>query len=249
MSLLELVGDAEARRKTLRVATDDGDAVESVRERFSDRNVAVVAAPSEAGVPEYATLTDGDETLAATALSDLLSEDEQRTPGFEAAPYRPILDELDETFFASYDTEQMVAASREIEDRAWRSGAGRLYAGFQRYSILREQLPVYEQLGTRAELDVVALAAPDEELPPHEGTFAVRPASSREIRRVWFVAFDGGPRPDDACALLAEERGAKRFSGFWTYDADTVESLFEHVADRYLDARGGSPSPARRSDV
>ncbi|RDI70515.1 DICT sensory domain-containing protein [Halopelagius longus] len=248
MSLLELVEDVEARRKTLYVDADDRSAVESVRERFSDRNVTVVAASSEPDLPEYAMLTDGDDVLAATALSELRPADEVRTPGFEAEPYRPILDELDETFFASYDTEQMLAASREIEDRAWRSGTGRLYAGFQRYSILEEQLRVYEQLGTKAELDVAALAAPDAELPSHESTFAVRPASSPEIRRVWFVAFDGGPRPDDGCALIAEERGPRRFSGFWTYDADTVEGLFEHVTDRYLDARGGSPSSAR-SDV
>lgn len=251
MSLLELVAAVEAERKTLYVNAADEDAVDSVERAFADRNLRVVAVPPESGPPEFAMLTDGDDVLSATSLSSLVADDSsRRAPGFEADPYRPILDELDETFFTSYDAAQMLAASREIEDRAWRTGSGRLYAGFQTYSVLEAQLPVYEQLGAKSGLDVAALAAPDGELPPYEETFAVCGRSTPEVRTVWFVAFDGGPTPDDACALVAEERDSGRFYGFWTYDPDTVDDIFDYVTDRYLGSSDDTPSsPPTRSDA
>jgi hypothetical protein len=237
MSFTDLVADVERSEKTLVVHNADAETVESVVERFATRNVRVTTASTASGPPAYAVLSDGDRVLSAASLSELVPDGgTPRTPAFAAEPYRPILDELDEATFTSHDAGRMLAASREIEDRAWRVG-GTLYAGFQRYSRLEPQLSVYEQLGSRAGLDVVAFGYPDTELPDHRDTFAVFPDRSAEIRDVWFVAYDGGGDDDSKCALLAEEREPRRFYGFWTYDPATVDDVFDHVDDAYL---GGS---------
>ncbi|ADQ67352.1 hypothetical protein C499_07880 [Halogeometricum borinquense DSM 11551] len=237
MSLIGLISGVERSEKTLIVHNADDETVESVAERFADRNVRVTAAPSDSGPEEYVVLAEGDRVLAATALSEVLPDGgELRTPEFDAKPYKPILNELDETMFTSYDTKRMVAASREIEDRAWRS-SGRLYSGFQRYSDFEKQIPVYEQLGSKSYLDVTVLAHPDTDLPDHDGTFEVYPSRAKEIRDVWFVAFDGGGNDEAKCALLAEEREPHRFYGFWTYDPATVDYIFDYVDETYLDGR------------
>lgn len=238
MSFTDLIADVERSEKTLVVHNADAETVESVVERFADRNVRVTTESTASGPPAYAVLSDGERVLSATSLSALVPDGgAPRTPAFTARPYRPILDELDETTFTSYDAGRMLAASREIEDRAWRVG-GTLYAGFQRYSRLEPQLSVYEQLGSRPDLDVTAFGYPDAELPDHEDTFTVFPDRSAEIRDVWFVAYDGGGDGDFKCALLAEEREPRRFYGFWTYDPATVDDVFAHVDDTYLGGSG-----------
>ncbi|SFR41856.1 DICT sensory domain-containing protein [Halogeometricum limi] len=238
MSLTELITGVEDSEKTLIVHNADDATVESVTERFADRNVTVTTASTADGPPEYAVLSEGDRVLTATSLSEVLPDGgHPRQPEFTSNPYKPILDRLDETMFTSFDPSRMLSASREIEDRAWRAGEGTLYAGFQHYSTLEKQLGTYEQLGTKPELDVTAIAFPDAELSDHDGTFEVYPDRSREIRDVWFVAYDGGGDDDAKCALVAEEREPRRFYGFWTYDPRTVDYIFDYVDDSYLSGR------------
>ncbi|MDS0298779.1 histidine kinase [Halogeometricum sp. S1BR25-6] len=238
MSLTELIAGVEDSEKTLVVHNADDSTVDSVVERFADRNVTVATASTESGPPEYVVLSEGNRVLSATSLAEIVPDGGRpRTPGFDSEPYKPILDELDETMFTSYDWRRMLAASREIEDRAWRAGEGTLYAGFQNYSTLEKQLAVYEQLGTKADLDVTAFAFPDVDLPEHERTFDVFPERAAEIRDTWFVAFDGGGDEESKCALLAEEREPRQFYGFWTYDPGTVDYIFDHLGETYLDGR------------
>lgn len=238
MSLTELIADVEDSEKTLVVHNAAESTADSVAERFADRNVNVTTASTESDPPDYVVLSEGDRVLSATSLAEIVPDGGRpRTPGFDSDPYKPILDALDETLFTSYDGRQMLAASREIEDRAWRAGKGTLYAGFQRYSILERQLSVYEQLGTKPGLHVAAFAFPDAELSDHEGTFDVYPERADEIRNTWFVAYDGGGDEESKCALLAEEREPRRFYGFWTYDAGTVDHVFDHLEETYLGGR------------
>ena len=49
---------------------------------------------------------------------------------------------LDNTVFAAFDRHQMLVAAREIEERAWRTGTGSLYAGFQRAQAYAQQADV-----------------------------------------------------------------------------------------------------------
>jgi DICT domain-containing protein len=234
MTLSELIAGVEDHQKTLTVFNADEAVTEELRSRFADRNVRVRTESTPSGKPgEFVTLSGDGEVVTATGLSDLqaMLEDEGKVVGLADSPYRTILDHLDETMFTSWSIEKMVAASREIEDRAWRVGEGQLHAGFQYLSTLRGELPVYERLGSK-NLDVHAYAVPDEDPPDHEG-FTLHLERSEEIERSWFVVFDGNGVDENKSALLAEEREPRQFYGFWTYDPDTVDWIIEYLDSTY----------------
>ncbi|MUW15659.1 histidine kinase [Halorubrum sp. CBA1125] len=146
-----------------------------------------------------------------------------------------VLDHLDETMFTSYSREEMIAASREIEDRAWRIGDGELHAGFQTLDVLAGETETYDRLGGLDGLDVHAYAAADGD-PPDVDSYAIHTGRTSEIRETWFVAYDGGGYDEAKCALLAEERASGEFYGFWSYDPDTVDYIIAYLTDRYWSA-------------
>jgi hypothetical protein len=240
MTLTELITGVENHEKILSVFNADAEAVDAVRERFHDRNLTVRAERTESGRPRsFVVLSTGGEDeeesfVTAASLDDVLGDGDPTDPGFDEASYRPILDHLDETMFTSYDTRQMVAASREIEDRAWRLGKGSLHAGFQYLSILEDQMDVYERLASKDHLDVHAYAYPDQEsVPDHDTDLTIHVERSTEIEDSWFVAYDGGGVDVNKCALLAEERESRAFYGFWTYDPDTVDWIIDYLERTY----------------
>ena len=235
MSLTELIAGVEAHEKTLTVFNADAGVTDSLREHFRDRNVVVQSGESD-GPPSYVVLGTDEEFLTAVSVEDVLNPTREAEPHFGPDRGSPILDHLDGTMFTSYDTRQMIAASREIEDRAWRVGSGALHAGFQRLSTIETQLDVYEQLGTRENLAVHAYGYPDVEMPAHEA-FTVHAQRTEEIRSSWFVVYDGTGVDSNKCALLAEERDPRRFYGFWTYDPDTVDWIVDHLTASYGLAR------------
>lgn len=166
--------------------------------------------------------------------------------GLDAGPnemIRQLMRLLDDTTFVSFDRRQLLAASREIEDRAYRHARGTLRAGFQSLSIAQSQQAVYEALITETDLDVHLYGKPDWEptfpsitahrkeatMPEKAGT--IHGETTPEIGRFWFVIFDSDE--SQACALLAEESADEpgSFRGFWTYDPELVADL-----DAYLDA-------------
>ncbi|MFC7155143.1 DICT sensory domain-containing protein [Halomarina halobia] len=245
MSLTELIAGVEAHERTLTVFNADASVTETLREHFADRNVVVERGEAAGGPRDYVVLSEDEEFLTAADVDDLVNPRRATEPHFERdSPYRPILDHLDETMFTSYDTRQMIAASREIEDRAWRVGSGELHAGFQKLSVLGTQLDVYEQLGGRRNLDVHAYAVPDGEVPDHE-SFTVHVERSREIANSWFVVYDGAGVDANKCALLAEEREPRRYYGFWTYDPDTVDWIVDHLRNTYGLVETGGDDAAR----
>jgi DICT domain-containing protein len=243
MSLSELIAGVENHEKTLTVVNADTAVADSLREYFVDRNVHVVEEESESTPAEYVVLGENDTFLSAASVADLLDEAEQTVPGFTDASYQPILDAMDETMFTSFDARRMVAASREIEDRAWRIGAGQLHAGFQTLSTFETQREVYERLGNRGSLDVHVYAAPDTDVTTVDGV-RLHLEETTELERSWFVVYDGGGVDENKCALLAEERAPRQFYGFWTYDADTVDYIVDHLTSSYALAEtdGGDES-------
>ncbi|MFC5970012.1 DICT sensory domain-containing protein [Halomarina salina] len=232
MSLSELISGVEAHEMTLTVFNSESDAADTLREHFADRNLVVTEGNSLEGPQDYVVLSKGDEFLTAANLDEVLDPSLDTEPHFEAEGRKAILDHLDETMFTSYDARQMVSASREIEDRAWRVGAGQLHAGFQNVSIIESQLDVYEQLATRPNLDVHAYGYPDDAVPDHEG-FTVHVERTDEIANSWFVVYDGAGVDSNKCALLAEEREPRQFYGFWTYGPDTVDWIIDHLTSTY----------------
>ena len=235
MSLRGVIDTVEGREKRLTVfdpPTDD--AIAELREYFATQAVRIEAGTTDSGLSGYVVLSDehDDEVLAAIDLRHL-GGDIAVGPGEETA-FAPILEHLDETTFTSYDIPRMMAATREMEDRAWRVGSGELHAGFQRVEAIRAQKGVYEDLATE-DIDVHTYCAPSDDAPEIEGV-SIHQEDADEIRRSWFVAFDGGGDPADACLLLAEERGEaddRRFYGFWTYDSTTVATVIDHLQETY----------------
>jgi DICT domain-containing protein len=238
MSLTELIAGVETHRKTLTVFNPEAGVLDELSDRFADRNVVVRAEETDHGPSNYVVLGEDDDFLTAAGVQSLLA-DERTEPAFDASSYESVLDHLDETMFTSFSKERMLAASREIEDRAWRIGSGELHSGFQTVSVLSGELDVYERLGERDDLTVHAYAYPDTAIPAHDNV-TLHPERTEEIEQSWFVAYDGGGVAENKCALLAEER-ADGFYGFWTYGADTVDYLIDHLTATYVrtEADGG----------
>lgn len=149
-----------------------------------------------------------------------------------SAEYRTLLEVLDNTLWYSLDRRQLLATSREIENRAWRVGRGALTVGFQRLPAFEEQIPVYERLAGETALDVHVYGHGDWETPTAPGV-ALHTDSGGELGDYWFLAFDGGGDDLQACALLARERDPDSFEGFWTYEPDLVDELQNYVRETY----------------
>ncbi|MEF8779879.1 MAG: DICT sensory domain-containing protein [Haloferacaceae archaeon] len=243
MSLTELIAGVESHRKTLTVVNADDEVVADLRERFADRNLRVESTALEAQPTSFAVLSQDGDFLTAVDLGELRSRDAPRDPGFAAGTYRPILDHLDETMFTSYSRQEMVAASREIEDRAWRVGVGELHTGFQTLRVFAHERDIYERLGGADGLSVHAYAAPEGPVPDLQNV-RLHVERSSEIRDTWFVAYDGAGVDDNKSALLAEEREEGHFYGFWSYDPSTVDYMLDHLRSTYglpePDDRGGA---------
>jgi DICT domain-containing protein len=229
MSLRSVIDGVEGSEKTLTVYDADDALVGELREYFRSQQVVVREGTAVGGPAGFATLSVGDRLLTAIDLDDLstpLGGGRDLNPAF-----RTLLGHLDGTTFTSYDTGQMVATSREIEDRAWRAGTGQLHAGFQYFTALATQQSVYADLAER-DLEIHVYAAPDGTEVDLPGV-TVHAESAAEITDTWFVAFDGGDTPSDKCALLAEEREQDAYYGFWTYDPDIVDDVLSHLTEQY----------------
>lgn len=247
MTLSEVIARVEDHEKALVVVNPTEGVTEAVREHFDDRNVRVERSTMAVGPDDYLVLGADDEFLAAAAVDDLL-DPEPYDPAFDDHTYRPILDALDETMFTSHDRGQMLAASREIEDRAWRVGRGELHAGFQYVGNIERQRTVYERLGGCDGLEVHVYAHADGTTATFEGV-SLHCEPVEELRESWFVVFDGDGVDGSKCALLAEEREDGLFYGFWTYDPATVDYIVDHLTVTYV--RAGTDDgdhPERPSD-
>lgn len=252
MALGDVIASVERSERTLTVfnpeagtgsdeSTDDSpiersDVVEELATILADRNVTVQRETTSSGRPANVAVLEMDGAVLSTvdieSLRSMLEDAGSAAGGlgFDTGAYADVLRHLQETTFTSYDRERMLAATREIEDRAFRVGHGSLHAGFRTMDRLRDQREEYEELGRRS-LDVRVYATPSEEefeLPNVD----VRTPDTSEIAAHWFVAFDGGGEPSQKCALLAEERD-DGFYGVWTHDPDVVDWIHTHLEDRY----------------
>ncbi|WP_311173194.1 DICT sensory domain-containing protein [Halobellus ordinarius] len=212
--------------------------VDEVETYFETQNLRVTVRETSSGAPtDLAILSREQSVLAVLAVETLRNlvagappADSAET-GIADSEHEAILKHLKETTFTSYDTEQMLYASREIEDRARRVGAGSIHAGFQRCSVMAQQRAVYADLASRG-LDVHAYGAPDVP-PPDLGGGQVHAAETGELARTWFVVFDGGGDAEQKSALLAEERAEGDFYGVWTYDPNIVDGALDHLRRTY----------------
>ena len=204
---------------------------------FETQNVRITERRTASGAPrDIAVLSNTAEPLAVLDISTLralldavpIAADDV---GIADKEYERVLRPLKETTFTSYDSKQLLYASREIEDRARRVGCGTVHTGFQRCSVMADQRQVYTDLARRG-VDVHAYGIPDTD-PPDFGSGHVHPIQTDEIAATWFVVFDGGGTDTQKSALLAEERSEDSFYGVWTYDPAFVDYVLDYLTRTY----------------
>lgn len=234
MSLSSIIEDVTGTERTLTVYDPaDPEAIEDVKRHFEVQNVAVEEASAPEGPDDFAVLHDDGEFLAAADLGELRRavtfEAGLLDADFEEQQYPDVLKHTDDTTFTAYEKRRMILASREIEERAWRTGEGELHAGFQRLSLFRDQWDRYARLGETG-VSVHVYGEPDWQAPAADW-LTLHEEDAPEVRGSWFVAFDA---PEGTgCALVAEEREPDRFGGFWTYDEAVVGDVLGHLRETY----------------
>lgn len=233
MTFEDILTDVERRRQTL-VVYSSVDSPEII-DRFTFRNVTVEhrSLPGETA-QGFVVVRDG-EFVGSIGLEELqlLLEPPFAPPWDETVigeAYRALYELLDDSLFTSLERRQLLGASREIENRAWNVGSGTLRAGFQRFSAVEAQLPVYTRLARETDLEIHVYSE-DEWKPASSPGFAYHGDSHEDIGRFWFLSFDGAGDDRQMGALLAEERTAGEFFGFWTYDPELVAELSRTVQE------------------
>ncbi|MFW5950436.1 MAG: DICT sensory domain-containing protein [archaeon] len=137
--------------------------------------------------------------------------------------YRVLFELLEKTVFSGMSRRELLAVSREIEDRAFRVGDGTLCVSFQTLSAFRSQTEVYRTLGTETSLDIHIYGV-DDWSPPEIAGIAYHAEAAERFEPYWALAYDGGPDETQACGLVAEEY-SDEYNGFWTNDAATVDTI------------------------
>lgn len=232
MTLADFVEEVADRRKTFVVYAPEESA--DVEAHFETRNVTIEHETIAPGGPDgFVVLRDEDGFVGAFGLDKLLELLEP--PVFRpwqreevSEPWQTLFQILDDTLFSSFDRRQLLAATREIENRAWRIGAGTLRAGFQSSEAFAAQVDVYRRIVAETDLAVHVYVADDEEVPSLDGAEIFR-AEGTEIGDYWFLAYDAAGDPMNACGLVAQERSPESYFGFWTYDPERVDDLSTYL--------------------
>jgi hypothetical protein len=230
-SLLDRV--RESRKQFLAYADDPAD--DDFQTLFGSHGVRVERRPlpSEHVDPFLVVENDDGEFAGAIAIDDLesLLEPPVHPPNESDAVsdgYRILFELFEETVFSAMNRSELVAVSREIEDRAARADGGTLRACFQRYSAFAGQIEQYRWLGARPNLDVHVHAVADETVPSLPGVeYHTDPAGALE--RYWALAFEGDGSPAETTALVARQDG-DTYDGFWTDDPQLTREVASRVA-------------------
>jgi len=246
-TLQTFIDELESRRRRLHVVNGDGveplvDDIVDYFDRFDLETTHVTAPP----LPDACLLlTDDDSFLGGVSVTDLhdylfasLTDEAlgdlvsvRGTPVVEA-----FLTQLDGNVYSLSREEKLPLAciSQLLESRAWYRGAGSLHAGVQRLATF-EQAPAawtrYRKIAGSGVATTV-YGRPDWE-PADWGTVAAYGDESGErIGEYWFVVYSGPEDRDDG-ALLARETDEGRYTGFWTFESDTVTDLVETLVTDY----------------
>lgn len=234
MGFETLLADVAASHKHLVVYAPEPTGTD-LGERLATRNLSVEHRwiPT-LGSDAFVVIRDAEGFHGAISLSDLL---EFLVPPIRhpkdlhtlADANRAVYDFLDDTVFVSLDRRQLLATSRELEDRAWRTGHGRLHVGFQRSDAYEAQADLYRDLAETTDIDV-HVYLPSGVPKPETQALTVHTEPATIIERYWFMLFDDGRDGSQNCALLAKSAGEQRYRGVWTYDPELVGEGFKQVA-------------------
>lgn len=235
MTLREILARVNRSRASLTLLNADvpPETVADVHDYLDAYHVRVTQDQTTSKLPKNVALLHEDgEFRAASDLRTVARRadlEASLAAGLENVPVPDVLRAIDDRTFSEFGKRRMIVASREIEKRAYDVGEGSLYTGFQRLSLVRSQRRIYDALGDSG-VDVHVFGYPDWEVPDSVGV-ETHPSEAEEVRRTWFVAFDGGGDDAQKGALLAEEVGENVYSGFWTYDAAIVDEIVARLTE------------------
>ena len=231
-SLLDRVRES---RKAF-VAYADERAADDLANLFGSHGVHVERRPLPSPhVDPFLVVSDDDgEFAGAIGIDDLegLLEPPVRPPAEHDAVsegYRVLFELLEETVFSTMERSELLAVSREIEDRAARADGGTLRACFQRFAAFAPQIDRYRCLGARPNLDVHVHAVGDETPPALPGVQYHTDASGA-LDRYWALAFESDGVPAETTALVARQDG-DTYEGFWTDDPLVTREVASALAN------------------
>lgn len=230
-----LLQDITAARKRVVVYAPDttGTGLEA---RLATRNLAVEHRQLPAlNEDAFVVVRDESGFQGALKLADLLEFLAPPIPRREerdtlSPAYQAVYDLLDDTVFVSLDRRQLLATSRELEDRAWRTGRGRMHVGFQRDDAFAAQTDVYRALAAETDIDIHVYL-------PEGAAGSLREVDGLTVHSepegliddYWFILFDDAVDGTQNCALVAKDEGGRRYRAFWTYDPELVARGFEAI--------------------
>jgi len=242
------IDELESKRRRL-VVVNGAEAEAQVDEivgyfgRF-DLETTTVTAP---GLPEaFLVLTDGDACLGAVGVAALhaylfdslsgdsiddLTADTRQRPVVEA-----FLTRLDGNVYSLSGERRrpLICVSQLLESRAWHRGEGELHAGVQSLATFERAPATWRRYRKIADANVATTVYGRPEWEPDDwgSITAYADDTGDRLGAFWFVVYRG-PEPRDDGALLARETDAGRYTGFWTFDSETVEELVETLIDDY----------------
>lgn len=217
------------RKHTKRFTVYRGDEETDLEAKFSAHNVNVGHRELPPGGPDPFVVIENDGEFAGALpleqLENLLEPPITRPVERDdvSKGYRVLFEVLDETVFTTMERRQLLAISREIEDRAFRTGTGTLRVGFQTLSAFEPQVEVYRTLATETDLDI-HIHAVDDWVPPEIPGVTYHEYAEDRDERYWILAFDGGADASRACGLVAKQR-SDGYDGFWTDDSEIVADI------------------------
>ena len=137
--------------------------------------------------------------------------------------YQVLFKALEKTVFSGMHRRDLLAVSREIEDRAFRIGEGTLRVCFQTLSMFTSQTDVYRTLATETALDI-HIHGVEDWTPPAITGITYHTKAAEQFEPYWALAYDGGPDEAYACGLVAQE-DSDEYTGFWTNESAIVEEI------------------------
>lgn len=231
----EFVDEVATHRRTVTVFAPEPD--EALESYFETRNVTVEYEPlPDDGSGGFVVVTVDGEFVGSLDMDSVQHLVSPSDSDLEFGPYERIrlpMNLLADTTFVSFDKRQLLAATREIEERAYRRERGTLRSGFQSLSNFVPERRTYEVLASNTRLGVHVYGRPDHSVEVPDATIHV--GDDPEITDFWFVVFDGGGDDQQACALVAQELSADSgsFRGFWTYDPEVVADIDAYLGQTY----------------
>jgi hypothetical protein len=203
--------------------------LDAIRNRLRNAGISVETRESDLGPANVGVFVTEGTVLDVIALDEWwpesLSVDGVLTDKRAYVPEIP--ESVTEAIVVSPEVSKphLTALSREFEQRALRSGGGRLAVGFQQLSTFAESertREVYERLAA-AGVDVTAHGVPD--VTADSFPVGVSPDETGQYQEYWFMLYDGDGEPDRKAALVAREQDEGSYEGYWSVDAAVVDEL------------------------